>query len=70
VRRNARAVHHSPVRTDAELDEIAAWAQQLAGDLSWWSPREGSVLEVAQPFCRKPNSPTSAKTVCSMTYRR
>jgi ribonuclease BN (tRNA processing enzyme) len=51
--------HHSPVRTDAELDEIAAWAPQLAGDLVLVVAREGSVLEVAQPgSVENPNTPT------------
>jgi ribonuclease BN (tRNA processing enzyme) len=51
--------HHSPVRTDAELDEIAAWAPQLAGDLVLVVAREGSVLEVAQPgSVENPKTPT------------
>jgi ribonuclease BN (tRNA processing enzyme) len=38
--------HHSPTRTDADLDDIAGWAQQLAGDLPLVVAMEGSVLVV------------------------
>jgi len=38
--------HHSPVRTDAALDEIAGWAPDLAGALPVVVAREGMVLDV------------------------
>ena len=38
--------HHSPVRTDAALDEIAGWAPDLAGDLPVVVAREGMTLDV------------------------
>jgi ribonuclease BN (tRNA processing enzyme) len=41
--------HHSPVRTDAALDEIAAWAPDLAGDLPVLVASEGMVLDVRRP---------------------
>jgi phosphoribosyl 1,2-cyclic phosphodiesterase len=41
--------HHSPARTDAALDDIAAWAPGLAGDLSVVVAREGMTLDVRRP---------------------
>ncbi|MGY2875892.1 ribonuclease BN (tRNA processing enzyme) [Marmoricola sp. URHA0025 HA25] len=41
--------HHSPARTDAALDEIAGWAQDLAGELPVLVAREGLVLDVRRP---------------------
>jgi phosphoribosyl 1,2-cyclic phosphodiesterase len=41
--------HHSPVRTDAALDEIAQWAPELAGALPVVVAREGMTLEVRRP---------------------
>ena len=38
--------HHSPVRTDAALDEIAAWAADLAGGLPVVVAREGDTVDV------------------------
>jgi phosphoribosyl 1,2-cyclic phosphodiesterase len=38
--------HHSPVRSDGALDEIARWAPELAEDLRVLVAREGDVLEV------------------------
>jgi phosphoribosyl 1,2-cyclic phosphodiesterase len=38
--------HHSPVRTDAALDEIAGWAADLAGDLPVVVACEGMTLDV------------------------
>ena len=38
--------HHSPVRGDADLDDIAAWAPTLAGDLPLVVAREGGTLDV------------------------
>lgn len=38
--------HHSPVRSDGALDEIARWAPELADDLRVLVAREGDVLEV------------------------
>ncbi len=40
--------HHSPVRSDAALDEIAGWAPEMAGDLPVVVAREGAVLEVGR----------------------
>jgi ribonuclease BN (tRNA processing enzyme) len=39
--------HHSPSRTDDELDEIAAWAADLAPGLRVLTAREGDDLRVA-----------------------
>jgi ribonuclease BN (tRNA processing enzyme) len=41
--------HHSPVRRDDALDEIAAWAPKLAGDLPVVVAREGQSIDVARP---------------------
>ena len=41
--------HHSPVRTDAALDEIAAWAPELAPDLDVLVAQEGTLLDVRRP---------------------
>jgi ribonuclease BN (tRNA processing enzyme) len=41
--------HHSPVRTDTALDEIAARATALAGDLPVVVAREGMALDVRRP---------------------
>ena len=41
--------HHSPVRTDAALDEIASWAPDLAGDLPVVVACEGMTLDVRRP---------------------
>jgi phosphoribosyl 1,2-cyclic phosphodiesterase len=41
--------HHSPARTDAALDEIAAWAPDLAGDLPVVVAREGTTLDGCRP---------------------
>lgn len=41
--------HHSPARTDGALDEIAAWAPDLAGDLPVIVAREGMTLDVSRP---------------------
>jgi ribonuclease BN (tRNA processing enzyme) len=41
--------HHSPARTDAALDEIAAWAPSLADGLPVVTAREGMTLEVSRP---------------------
>jgi ribonuclease BN (tRNA processing enzyme) len=41
--------HHSPVRSDDALDEIAAWAPKLAGDLPVVVAREGQSIDVARP---------------------
>ena len=38
--------HHSPVRTDAALDEIAAWAPDLTPDLDVLVAQEGMLLDV------------------------
>ena len=38
--------HHSPVRTDAALDEIGRWAPGLAGGLPVVVAREGMTLDV------------------------
>jgi phosphoribosyl 1,2-cyclic phosphodiesterase len=38
--------HHSPVRTDAALDEIAAWAPDLVDDLEVLVAQEGMLLDV------------------------
>jgi phosphoribosyl 1,2-cyclic phosphodiesterase len=38
--------HHSPVRTDAALDEIAGWAPDLAEDLQVVVAQEGMLLDV------------------------
>jgi ribonuclease BN (tRNA processing enzyme) len=40
--------HHSPARTDAALDEIDAWAPDLAPELSVIVAREGSTLDVVR----------------------
>jgi ribonuclease BN (tRNA processing enzyme) len=41
--------HHSPVRTDAALDEIAAWATTRAEGLHLVVAREGMTLDVRRP---------------------
>ncbi len=41
--------HHSPARTDAALDEIAAWAPGLAPQLPIVVAREGMLLQVGRP---------------------
>jgi ribonuclease BN (tRNA processing enzyme) len=41
--------HHSPVRTDTALDEIAARATALAEDLPVVVAREGMALDVRRP---------------------
>jgi ribonuclease BN (tRNA processing enzyme) len=41
--------HHSPARTDAAMDEIAAWATSLADGLPVVVAREGMTLEVTRP---------------------
>ena len=41
--------HHSPVRTDTALDEIAGWATALADDLPLVVAREGMTLDVRRP---------------------
>ncbi len=38
--------HHSPTRTDAQLDDIGAWAPDLAGDLPLIVAREGALLDI------------------------
>jgi phosphoribosyl 1,2-cyclic phosphodiesterase len=40
--------HHSPARTDDALDEIAAWAPALAGELPVVVAREGMTLDVGR----------------------
>ena len=40
--------HHSPARTDAALDEIAAWAPGLAPDLCVVVAQQGATLEVVR----------------------
>ena len=40
--------HHSPVRTDAALDEIATWAPELSADLTVVVAREGMTLDVVR----------------------
>jgi ribonuclease BN (tRNA processing enzyme) len=41
--------HHSPVRSDAALDEIGAWAPTLAPDLPIVVAAEGMTFEVCRP---------------------
>jgi len=41
--------HHSPARTDAALDDIAAWAPTLAPDLPIVTAVEGMTLDVRRP---------------------
>ena len=41
--------HHSPARTDAALDEIAAWAPDLAGNLPVVVAREGTTIDGCRP---------------------
>lgn len=41
--------HHSPVRTDAALDEIAAWARGLDDDPVVVVAREGMTLDAVRP---------------------
>ncbi len=41
--------HHSPVRTDTALDDIATWASELAGGLPVVVAREGLSLDVLRP---------------------
>jgi len=38
--------HHSPVRTDAALDEIAGWSADLSSDVTVLVAREGMTLDV------------------------
>jgi ribonuclease BN (tRNA processing enzyme) len=38
--------HHSPVRTDTALDEIASWAPDLVPDLEVLVAQEGMLLDV------------------------
>lgn len=40
--------HHSPVRSDEALDDIAGWAPGMAGDLPVVVAKEGAVLEVGE----------------------
>lgn len=42
-------LHHSPARTDDELDEISAWAPGLAPELTVMVGREGMVIDVGTP---------------------
>ena len=42
-------LHHSPARTDDQLDEIASWAPALAPELTVVVGREGMVLDVGTP---------------------
>ena len=44
--------HHSPVRSDDALDEIARWAPVLAPQLSLVVAREGDRLEVVPAVSR------------------
>lgn len=39
--------HHSPARSDAELDDIAAWAPRLGGDVSIVVASEGLIFDVS-----------------------
>jgi phosphoribosyl 1,2-cyclic phosphodiesterase len=41
--------HHSPVRSDAALDEIASWAPGLVDGLDVLVAQEGMVLDVRRP---------------------
>lgn len=41
--------HHSPARTDAALDEITAWAPDLAGNLPVVVAREGTTIDGCRP---------------------
>lgn len=41
--------HHSPVRTDDALDDIAAWATTLADGIPLVVAREGMTLDVRRP---------------------
>ncbi len=41
--------HHSPVRTDDALDDIAGWATELADGLPLVVAREGMTLDVRRP---------------------
>lgn len=42
-------LHHSPARTDDQLDQIASWAPGLAAELTVVVGREGMVIDVGVP---------------------
>ncbi len=43
--------HHSPARTDAALDDIAAWAPGLSDAVRVVVAREGEVVDVGDAEC-------------------